>query len=86
MNGSAEFEVAAKSDFKVFESAFFAVYGQKVGQGLRGVIMSAVARVDKRYGTVSCPDYRRALFRVSHGNYVGVTADDFKSIGNAFAL
>ncbi len=58
----------------------------KVGEGLGGVIVAAVARVYNRHKRMLCGDNGSALFGVAHGDYVGIAADHRDGIGNAFAL
>ena len=86
VDGAAELEVAAEADGQVIEAALFAVDGEKVGQRLGGVVVTAVARVDDGDLRVHGGDQRRALLGVTHGDDVSIAADSAHRVGNALAL
>ena len=86
VDGAAVFQVTAKAHGQVVQSTLFAANGQKVGQRLGGVCVAAVTCVDNGNGGVAGGNQRRALVRVTHGDDVGIAADDLGGIGNALAL
>lgn len=57
MYGASVFKVAAKSYRKAVETALVPVNGKQIGKRLRGVIVSAVARVDDGYAAVPTATY-----------------------------
>ena len=79
-------QVAAQADRQVVQPPLFAVDGHEVGQRLRGVVVSAVARVDDRDLRVHGRDQRRALLGMAHGDDVAVTADGADGVGHTLAL
>ena len=50
------------------------------------VVMSAISRIYNRNTRVHCRYKRCALFGVTHGDDIGITADGLGGIGNALAL
>ena len=46
MDGTAEFKVAAQAHRQVGETPLFSLDGEKVGEGLGGMVVSAVTRID----------------------------------------
>ena len=86
MNRSSEFKVAAKPYFKIVKATFLAADREKIGQGLRRVIMSAVSRIYDGNRAVPRRNDRRALLRMPHRDYIGIAADNFQSVGDAFAF
>ena len=60
--------------------------GKKVGQGLRRMLMPAVACVD--YGAVSVLAHksRRSFLWVAYNDYVGILRDCLCAVGNGFAF
>lgn len=86
VDGSAEFEVAAKAYGEVIESTDLTFDGEQVGKGLGGVIMSAVACVYDRDIGVFDRDAGCAFLGVAHCDDIGVAIDHADSIGDAFAF
>ena len=48
MNGTSEFQIAAKANGKAIQTPLLPVDGQQVGEGLGGVLMTAVTGIDHR--------------------------------------
>ena len=86
MYRSAIFQVAAEAHGKVAKSSLFAVDGQKVCQRLGGMAVTAVARVDDGNACIGRRHIGCALLGVTHGDNIGVAADNLGGIGNALAL
>ena len=86
MHRASEFQIAAKADCQSVKSALFAFDCQQVGHRLRRVAVTAVAGVDHRNRRVVGRNERRSLFRVAHGNDIGVAAHSLCRIGHAFTL
>ena len=86
MDGSAVFQVAAESYCKIVKRTLFVVNGQQVGERLRGMKMPAVAGIYQRHRRVHGCNYRRALFRVAHGDYIRVAVDYLYRVGNRLAF
>ena len=86
VDGAAELEVAAEAHGQVVEAPLFTVDGEKVGQRLGRVVVTAVARVDDGDLGVHGGDQRRALLGVTHGDDVSIAADGAHRVGNALAL
>ena len=60
--------------------------GQKVGQRLRGVGMTAVTGVDDRNGSILRGNVGRPLLGVAHSHDVGIAGKNLSSICHALAL
>ena len=86
MHRATEFEVAAETDGEVFKASHLAVDGQKVGERLRGVVVTAVACVDDGHERVHGGDQRRALLGMAHGDDVAVAAHGADRVRHALAL
>ncbi len=86
VDGAAELKVAAEADGQVVESPLLALDGEQVRERLRRVVVAAVTGVDDGDLGVHGGDERRALFRVAHGDDVGIAADGADGIGDALAL
>ena len=86
MHRATEFEVAAETDGEVFKASHLAVDGQKVGERLRGVVVTAVACVDDGHERVHGRHQRRALLGVAHGDDIAVTAHGAHGVRHALAL
>ncbi len=74
MYRAPELEVTAETDGEVFKASHLAVDGQKVGERLRGVVVTAVAGVDDGHERVHGRHQRRALLGMAHGDDVAVAA------------
>ena len=86
MHGTSEFQVAAQTDGKIAELAFQGTDGQKVGKGLRGVLVPAVPGVYNRNGRFTGGNHGSAFFRMTHGADIGEAGDNPNGIRYAFAL
>ena len=86
VDGAAKLEVAAEAHGQVVESPLLALDGEQVRERLRRVVVAAVTGVDDGDLGVHGGDERRALFRVAHGDDVGIAADGADGIGDALAL
>ncbi len=86
VDGAAELQVAAQADGQVIQPSHAAAYGHEVRQGLGGVLVAAVARIDHRDAGVAGSAQRCALFGVAHGHNVGVAGDYADGVGDAFTL
>ena len=86
VDGSAVFQVAAESYCKIVKRTLFVVNGQQVSERLRGMKMPAVAGIYQRHRRVHGCNYRRTLFRVTHGDYIRVAVDYLYRVGNRLAF
>ena len=86
MDGSSELEVTAETDGEVVDPSLLVSDGEKVGECLRGVIVTAVARIDYRDERVLGCNEGCALLGVTHSDDINVAADYRNGIRNAFAL
>ena len=82
----AIFQIAAQTDGQIVQPPHFPGNGQKIGQGLGGMVVAAVPRVDDGNGGCLGGDVGRALPGVAHGDDVCVAADNFRGVCHAFAL
>ena len=86
VDGAAEFEVAAEAYLVVLEASAQHPDCHQVGQGLRGVVVAAVARVDDGDRAVLGGEQGRPLLGAPHRNDVDVGADDADRVGKRLAL
>ena len=86
VHGASEGQVAAQADGQVSDAAEARLQGGQVGQGLRGVHVAAVARVDDGDRGGAGGDERRALLRVADGDGVDVVGHGFDGVGDRLAL
>ena len=86
VNGTTEFEVSAKADSHIGQSSLLARDGEKIRQGLRGVIVSAVTCIDNGNGGVHRCYKRRSLFGVTHSDNIGIAGNSLCRIRNTLAL
>ena len=86
MYGAPVFQIAHHGDFQVFQAALGFVDGYQIQQGLAGVLVGAVARVEhghmRKFGGYA----RRAVLRMALDNRIGVAADDARAVGKRFAF
>ena len=83
MDGTSEFEVTAETERQMIEMSFQRPDRQKVGQGLRRMLVSAVSRIDDGNQRFHGSDERSALLGMPHGSDIRVTGNNAHSIGNA---
>ena len=86
MDGAAVFQVAAQADGQIVQPSHFPGNGQKVCQGLGGMVVHPVSGVDNGYGGIPGGHEGRAVLGVANGHDVGVAGDDFRGICHALAL
>ena len=86
MHGAAEFEVAAKAHGEVFKPALAPPYGEQVREGLRRVLVAAVARVDDGHVRAVGGNAGRALLGVAHNGDVRIAGDGADGIRDALAF
>ena len=86
MDGAAEFQIAAQADGQIIQTALAAADGHQVGQGLGGVLVAAVTGVDHRDAGITAGAQRGTLFRVAHGDDVGVAGHHTDGVGHTLAL
>ena len=86
VHGAAELEVTAETVGFVLHVAAQPLDGENVGEGLRGVLVAAVAGVDQRHVDVVAGQTRGALFGMAHGRDVGVAFHGAQRVGDALAL
>ncbi|MPM31614.1 hypothetical protein SDC9_78170 [bioreactor metagenome] len=79
-------QIPAKADGEVVQPSFFPVNGQKVGQGLGGVVVAAVSGVDNGDLRPLGGGKGRTLLGVAHGDNVRVTAHGADGVRHRFAL
>ena len=83
MYRAAETQVSAKSDMQAGKVPHFPPNGQKVGQRLGGMIVSAVPGVNHRDPRFGAGNQRCALFGVTHGDNIGITSHNPDGIRHA---
>ena len=86
MDGTAEFQVSAQADGQMIETALQGADRHQVCQGLGGMLMSAVARVNHRDRGNGCGYHGRTLLRMTHGAYISIAGNHTNRIGNTFSL
>ena len=86
MNRTSEFQVAAKTDGQIVQTAFHRTDSQKVGQCLGRMLMSAVTGVDDRDGRVLTGYHGRTFLWMSHRTDVCIAGNHADGVGYAFAL
>ena len=86
MRGAAVFQVAPQRNGHAFEFPAFFFQGVKIAQGLRGVLVSAVAGVNHRYRGVIGHQLRGAFPGVAQHDDIGVRADNPGHVRDAFTL
>ena len=86
MDGAAAFEVAGDRDLHVPEALVLRAQREQVAQGLRRMLVAAVAAIDHRYLRIFGGKPRGAVARVADDDDVGIIADDPDGVGEAFAL
>ena len=86
MHRAAELQVAAQPHRQAGEAALFPADGQQVRQGLGGVRVAAVPRVDHGYGGVHGGHPGRSLLRMAHGDNIRVAADGLHRVRHALPL
>ena len=86
MDGSAVLEVTAEADGESVELALMAADGAEVGEGLRGMAMRAVARIDNGDRSILRRNVRASRERMAHCDDVGVAGNDARGVGYALAL
>lgn len=68
------------------KGALFVAQGGQVGEGLRGMEMPAVSRIDNRHPGIQGSGQRRAGGGVPHGDDVGIATDHADRILDGFPL
>ncbi len=68
----------------MIQPSFQGTDGEKIGQGLRGMLVAAVAGIDDGNTGFFGGYHGRAFFWMPHGADIGVTGNDADGIGNAF--
>ena len=86
MHGAPVFQIAHHGDFQVFQAALGFVDGYQIQQGLAGVLVGAVARVEHGHMRKLGGYARRAVLRMALDNRIGVAADDARAVGKRFAF
>ena len=61
-------------------------FRQKIRQSLRGMLVTAVAGIDDRNGSVVSGNRGSTLLRMTDDHDIGKTGDDARRIGHGFAL
>ena len=70
----------------MIKTAFQGLNGHEVGQGLSGMLMAAIARVDNRNTGELARDHGSTFFRVTHGNDIRIAGDHTNRVGNTLSL
>ena len=86
MDGASEFQIAAKANGKAIQTPLLPVDGQKVCQGLGGVVVTTVTCIDDGHLTELSGGIRRALLGMAHGDDVGIAADGVDGVPHSFTL
>ena len=63
-----------------------AFHGENVREGLRRVLVTAVAGIDERHLDVMAGHAGRTLLGMAHGRNVGVAFDGTQRVGDALTL
>ena len=82
----AFFRSRAKDNGQVSDISLFTFEGIEVAEGLGGVLVAAITRIDDGDGGVVCEGLSRALPRVTDYYDVHVAADHPGGVGEGFAL
>ena len=82
----AKFEVAAEAHRQVIQPPFALADGHQVDHGLGGVGVPTVACIDDRHPCIQGRPERCALFRVAHGDDIGIIAHDAGCICHRLTL
>ena len=86
MHRTAEFQVTANPDCKIAEAPLLPVDRQQIGKCLRGVVVSAVPRIDHRDGSIYRSYQRRTFLGMAHGDNIRVAGDNLCCIRNTLPL
>ncbi len=86
MHGAAEGQIAAQADGQVGDTAEARLKRGQVGERLRRMHVSAVARVDDRHGGGAGCDQRGAFLRMADGHHVDVVGHRLQRVGDRLAL
>lgn len=86
MHRPSVFQIAAQADAQTRKGALFVAQGGQVGEGLRGMEMPAVSRIDNRHPGIQGSGQRRAGGGVPHGDDVGIATDHADRILDGFPL
>ena len=86
MDRPSEFQISAKADGKTIKMTFFSLDGQKIGQSLSRMVVSAISRIDDRHGGSTACYHRCALLRVTHSNDIRIGSHCPYRIRHAFAF
>ena len=86
VDGASEFQVAAEADGQVVEAALALADGHQVDEGLGGVAVAAVSGIDDRNPGEHGRPQGRTLHGVTHGDDVGIIADNPGGVAHGLAL
>ena len=86
MHGSSVFEVTAKANGQMVETANLTTDGEKVGHRLRRVTMAAISSVDDGDSAVFGCHTRTAFFEMAHRNDIGKRAHHANRVGYRLTL
>ena len=86
MDGAAAAQVAGDGDLHVLQVLVLRPQRKQIAQGLRRVLMAAVAAVDDRNRRVFGGEPCRAVARMADDDNVGIVGDDADGVGEALAL
>ena len=87
VDGTAILQVADHRHVKIFQTALRLLNGEEIEQGLRRMLVSAIAGVEYRNTAGELGrQARRAFLRVAHHDSIDVGADDRDGVGQGFAF
>ena len=87
VDGAAIFQVTHHRHVKIFQTTLGLLNGEQIQQGLRRMLVRAVAGVEYRNTAGKLGrQTRRALLRVAHDDSIDIGADDRDGIGQGFAF
>ena len=86
VDGTAELQVAAQADGQALEGVLAAPDGQQVGQGLGGMVVSAVTCVDDGHACTAGSNNGSAFLGMTHDDDVSVAADGLNGVRQALTL
>ena len=86
VDSASELQVSAAAYGEAFEATHLAVDGEKVGKGLCGMVVAAVACVNNGDGAVEAGNIGSAFLGMAHCDYIRKAVDGFCGVGDALAL
>ena len=86
MDGAAAFQIAGNRHVEMFEVLAFLPQCGQVAQGLRRMLMGAVAAVHDRHAGIAGGKLHRAIAGMADDEHVGIIGRDPHRVGEALAF